>query len=907
MVNESTRKQLWSRSGERCAKCKEKLTREAISSERGVLIGEECHIRSPKENGPRFDPSYPKERINSIDNLVVLCANCHTEVDANTEDYTVERLIAIKSEHENNDHKSIGFVTQKNSKYPFNLSPGNYVGGTSKSRLVDRVGVLHDLCERAKVKSKPIYLYSFGGLGKSAIAQEYCDKDKSYAENFEWIFWIEANQASKDVRVDLMKAPVFDAFKLEIDDNNKENIERNYNRFADEGNLFLEKGEVLLIIDNITEKKQMDSIKELISRLHWKIIVTTRFKPEEIAHIEDRVITVLNMGESDCEELFYENYFDEELKKNDDLCQEIRETSYEALREIIKITDHHTKLVSHLGKCGKDNDFSVEEILEMLQKDGFSNEDLQYLDEAGRYQRVYEIVASIYDFDRLEASEKLILGYFALLPDTFIPEKKLIEWMKDERFDKRGLQSVFEGLLRRGWLEKGFLVKDKGGIKSKERTYKCHSIAQQGILLKIKNKREAAEGLIQGLIQFLSIGAWEDYYTCLVPYFDSVWSVLEHLKGVVDSSVVTLKKQFIRKLTLSDTSSIRAYELATSLLNEFLELFPEDSGNDQINNRIEVYLVYASACSAGKQDDTAYSEAFIWRNKARDLADAYLSKSDPLNIWANRAFAISLRITGEYDKALSIYSEIQKHLNIEFCSNNKEYAYQLDQTFAGAGLTLSRQARLFRCNDKLKDAVELNRRALVIRKERLKITKELFGDSSRFYAGAKNDLAMSHLFLYRDGDDDFEHLVIAEELLLDSIRTKKAYYGTEMTAGYALSLNNLGFLFTLKNDFVNAFIHLNHALDIRKQVLGEGWFRGYSLSYLRIGEAYRKLWEATGNTETLYEAQSAFREANRHISKKTKDVLNVDLLEARKSLAEINMIVDIHEGANNLQFSDKLC
>ena len=64
------------------------------------MIGEVCHIRAGRPGGGRFDPTQTERARHAFDNLILLCPTHHTVVDADTEAYTVERLIRMKSDHE---------------------------------------------------------------------------------------------------------------------------------------------------------------------------------------------------------------------------------------------------------------------------------------------------------------------------------------------------------------------------------------------------------------------------------------------------------------------------------------------------------------------------------------------------------------------------------------------------------------------------------------------------------------------------------------------------------------------------------------------------------------------------------------------------------------------------------------
>lgn len=65
-----------------------------------VRLAEVAHIVAASDDGPRGDSAVSTEDLVSVDNLILLCPNCHTIVDGASEDYPVERLKQWKSEHE---------------------------------------------------------------------------------------------------------------------------------------------------------------------------------------------------------------------------------------------------------------------------------------------------------------------------------------------------------------------------------------------------------------------------------------------------------------------------------------------------------------------------------------------------------------------------------------------------------------------------------------------------------------------------------------------------------------------------------------------------------------------------------------------------------------------------------------
>lgn len=93
-ISDKDRKLLWSNSGNRCAICNIMLTCG------NNIIGEEAHIISSKQNGPRGNMPIAQSEIDSYENLILLCPNHHTEIDRNVDYWTVEKLKEIKRKHE---------------------------------------------------------------------------------------------------------------------------------------------------------------------------------------------------------------------------------------------------------------------------------------------------------------------------------------------------------------------------------------------------------------------------------------------------------------------------------------------------------------------------------------------------------------------------------------------------------------------------------------------------------------------------------------------------------------------------------------------------------------------------------------------------------------------------------------
>ena len=70
------------------------------STQAPLNIGEKAHIVAFSANGPRGDADDRPSEINGIDNLMLLCPDCHMLVDSDVDRFPVSELRRFKSEHE---------------------------------------------------------------------------------------------------------------------------------------------------------------------------------------------------------------------------------------------------------------------------------------------------------------------------------------------------------------------------------------------------------------------------------------------------------------------------------------------------------------------------------------------------------------------------------------------------------------------------------------------------------------------------------------------------------------------------------------------------------------------------------------------------------------------------------------
>ena len=100
-ITDKTRKMLWGRSGGICAICKKQLLEGEEDSEDPSILGQECHIVGEENSirSPRGIHPMPLAERNLYSNLVLLCRDHHKIIDDQTDHYTVDLLLQIKTEH----------------------------------------------------------------------------------------------------------------------------------------------------------------------------------------------------------------------------------------------------------------------------------------------------------------------------------------------------------------------------------------------------------------------------------------------------------------------------------------------------------------------------------------------------------------------------------------------------------------------------------------------------------------------------------------------------------------------------------------------------------------------------------------------------------------------------------------
>lgn len=103
-IKEPDKIKLWVRSGGRCAICNKYL----LDLKYDVSVGEMAHVIgwSKAKKSPRGNAALALDQRNTVDNLILLCADHHKIADTKEllEEFTIERLMRHKTDHESRIH-----------------------------------------------------------------------------------------------------------------------------------------------------------------------------------------------------------------------------------------------------------------------------------------------------------------------------------------------------------------------------------------------------------------------------------------------------------------------------------------------------------------------------------------------------------------------------------------------------------------------------------------------------------------------------------------------------------------------------------------------------------------------------------------------------------------------------------
>lgn len=109
-IHDKVKKDLFLISGGRCEKCSRPVIH--IEGDHSNIC-DIAHIYGLKEGSARYEAGKEMSYLNSFDNLMILCKNCHKMIDNNPSKYTVKKLEAMKRKFEKEAINEISSLENK--------------------------------------------------------------------------------------------------------------------------------------------------------------------------------------------------------------------------------------------------------------------------------------------------------------------------------------------------------------------------------------------------------------------------------------------------------------------------------------------------------------------------------------------------------------------------------------------------------------------------------------------------------------------------------------------------------------------------------------------------------------------------------------------------------------------------
>ena len=146
-IDEKTKLTLWGVTAGRCEICNKLLY---VDSKYGdeANFAENAHIHAVGVKGPRHKEDMTQDEINSIDNLMLLCAEHHHLIDVKPEYYLEGYLIECKKRHEERIRKLTEIQEDASCKIVTFFSNIDYIEVYNDERLLKRAVVKENLYPR---------------------------------------------------------------------------------------------------------------------------------------------------------------------------------------------------------------------------------------------------------------------------------------------------------------------------------------------------------------------------------------------------------------------------------------------------------------------------------------------------------------------------------------------------------------------------------------------------------------------------------------------------------------------------------------------------------------------------------------------------------------------------------------
>ncbi len=182
-IKDSVARLLWGKAAGRCmfTGCNKPLWKSSTTQEQ-ANIAQKAHIYSFSENGPRGNAGIKKKDINELSNLLLVCHECHVEIDKEMDGgrYSVEVLRKMKLAHEQRVERVTGIDLDKSSHIVlYGIGVGDFNSPLTYNKTAPSL-----FPERYPAEDRAINLGTIDSADKEIDPQFWTNEERSLTRKF---------------------------------------------------------------------------------------------------------------------------------------------------------------------------------------------------------------------------------------------------------------------------------------------------------------------------------------------------------------------------------------------------------------------------------------------------------------------------------------------------------------------------------------------------------------------------------------------------------------------------------------------------------------------------------------------------------------------------------------------------